>query len=356
MDTGRRISAFVRLGALAKLFANPSAAAQQEDRLYNKFNEKIEAAIKLSFFHNGWFTEANIRSAFDGIAAYLDEQGLRKWADSYPALKESRLPKRVGVIMAGNIPMVGFHDMLCVLLSGNIFAGKLSSDDKLLLPMLAEMLIAIEPEFKEQVSFVEGKLENLDAVIATGSNNTSRYFEYYFGKYPHIIRRNRNSVAVLDGTETNEELERLGKDIFQYFGLGCRNVSKIFIPRDFDLDRLFNAIYPFRHVIDNKKYGNNYDYNKTIYLLNGEQGLLENGFLVLKEDIGIASPVATLFYERYADDGSLHEKLRTDASAIQCIVSKRKDIRNAVGFGMTQCPAPWDYADGVDTMKFLLSV
>jgi hypothetical protein len=355
MDIERRINAFVRLGGLAKMFANP-AEAKRDDELYDRFSEKMEAAIRLSFFQNGWFTETNIRSAFDGIAAYLDEQSLREWTQRYPGLKKEGSPKRVGVIMAGNIPMVGFHDMLCVLLSGNIFLGKLSSDDKLLLPLLAEILVAIEPGFRDRVIFTEGKLAAIDAVIATGSNNSSRYFDYYFGKYPHIIRRNRNSIAVLDGTEMDEELELLGKDIFQYFGLGCRNISKLFIPQDFDLDRLFKAIYSYKHLVDNKKYGNNYDYNKTIYLLNGEKGLLENGFVVLKEDKNISSPVATIFYERYTDEASLLERLKADASAIQCIVSKRNDINNAVGFGMTQCPAPWDYADGVDTMKFLLSI
>lgn len=354
MDTVRRIDAFVRLGKLLKGFAKPGE--QQQDSLYNEFSERMEAAIRAAYFHNGWFTEANVRSAFEGIAAYLDERSLRAWLDKYPELEnKSSDPKRVGVIMAGNIPMVGFHDMLCVLLSGNIFVGKLSSDDKILLPRVVEMLIAIEPGFKDRVIFTEARMNDVDAMIATGSNNTSRYFEYYFGKYPHIIRKNRSSVAVLDGSETEEELRGLGKDIFQYFGLGCRNVSKLFIPQDFDLDRFFKAIYDYKWIVDNKKYGNNYDYNKTVYLLNGEQ-LLENGFVLLKEDIALSSPVAVIFYERYTDDEALRDRLRIDAASIQCIVSKRKDIKNKIDFGKTQCPAPWDYADGVDTMKFLLQL
>jgi hypothetical protein len=354
MEPGRRIDAFVRLGKLVKMFADPQC--RSGDPLYEQFGEKLEVAIRQVYFHNGWFTEENVRQAFAGIAAYLDERNLREWVSRYPEINtNSSAPKKVGVIMAGNIPMVGFHDMLCVLISGNILVAKLSSGDRILLPLVAEMLIAIEPAYKDLISFAEGRMNGMDAMIATGSNNSSRYFEYYFSKCPHIIRSNRNSVAVLDGTETEEELHELGKDIFQYFGLGCRSVSKLFIPHDFDLDRVFKAIFGYKNLVDNKKYGNNYDYNKTVYLLNGDK-LIENGFVLFKEDTRLSSPVATVFYERYLDDKILHARLSMDAPAIQCIVSKRKDINNTVDFGRTQCPAPWDYADGVDTLKFLLQL
>jgi hypothetical protein len=353
LDIDRRISAFAKLGRFMRAVADKGATA---DGLYSQLEEKTEGSIRLSFAHNGWFTDANVRKAFSGIASYLQEDKLHEWLSAYPELKgNGHTPKRIGVIMAGNIPMVGFHDMLCVLLSGNTFIGKLSSSDTVLMPHIAEVLVSIEPAFKEMIVFTMGKLQNIDAIIATGSDNTARYFDHYFGKYPHIIRRNRNSVAVLDGSETEEQLKELAKDIFQYFGLGCRNVSKLYVPEDYDLDRVFKAIYGYKDIVDNKKYGNNYDYNKTVYLLNGED-LLENGFVLLKKDKAIASPVATIFYERYSNRNAIRAILEERANAIQCVVSNSKDIGNTVGFGQTQCPEPWDYADGVDTMKFLLGL
>jgi acyl-CoA reductase-like NAD-dependent aldehyde dehydrogenase len=231
MDKERRIKAFARLGKFMKAFAGKEKTGAAETQLHEAFGEKMEAVIKASFYHNGWFTEENVRNAFGAQSAALEEEKLRQWLGNYPGLENTRDPKRVGVIMAGNVPMVGFHDMLCVLISGNTFVGKLSSADKLLLPALAEALIAIEPGFGDRIVFTEGQLRSIDAVIATGSNNTARYFEHYFGKYPNIIRKNRNSVAVLDGSETEEEMRALGEDIFRYFGLGCRNVQGVYAQR-----------------------------------------------------------------------------------------------------------------------------
>lgn len=355
IDIERKIDAFARLGKFMKLFAVKHPPEAKNDPLYEKHGERMEEAIARAYHFNGWFTEENVRHAMGSIGDALTQDKLRQWLSSY-TINESKAPKKVGIVMAGNVPMVGFHDMLCVLMSGNICIGKLSSDDKLLLPRIAEVLADIEPLFKDRIAFTEGIFRDIDAVIATGSNNTARYFEHYFGKYPHIIRKNRNSVAVLDGSETEEELYALGKDIFQYFGLGCRNVAKIFIPEHFDLDRLFGAIFPYSEVVNNKKYGNNYDYNKTLYLLKGGENLLENGFLLLKEDVGLSSPVATLFYERYRDEEGLKERLRADLPNIQCIVSKRELGPGTVAFGKAQSPELWDYADRVDTIQFLLSL
>lgn len=355
MDIERKIEAFARLGKFMILFGVKHPPETKNNLLYEEHGEKIEEAITKAFHLNGWFTEENVRHAMSSIGDSLTRGKLEQWLGNYK-IDENKEPKQVGLVMAGNVPMVGFHDMLCVLLSGNISVGKLSSDDRLLLPRIAEVLIDIEPGFKDRLLFTEGIFKDIDAVIATGSNNTARYFEHYFGKYPHIIRKNRNSVAVLDGNETEEELYALGKDIFQYFGLGCRNVSKIFIPESFDLDRLFGAILPYSDVVNNKKYGNNYDYNKTLYLLKGGENLLENGFLLLKEDMGLSSPVATLFYERYSDEEGLKERLRADLPNIQCIVSRLDLGPGTVAFGKAQSPELWDYADRVDTMKFLLSL
>jgi len=252
--------------------------------------------------------------------------------------------------MAGNIPLVGFHDFLSVLISGNSVLVKLASNDKHFLPLIAKYLEYVEPSFNSKITFTEEKLTNFDAAIATGSNNTARYFDYYFGKYPNIIRKNRNSVAVITGNETENELKGLGEDIFRYFGLGCRSVSKLFVPKNYDFDNLFKAIYEYHDIINYAKYQNNYDYNKAVYLMS-EFKLLENGFLMLKEDQSYASPIASLFYEYYDDLNQLTEKLDTDTEQIQCVVSN--SIENAIPFGKTQQPSLTDYADGVDTLAFL---
>ena len=256
--------------------------------------------------------------------------------------------------MAGNIPLVGFHDFLCVLLSGNKVLAKLSSNDNLILPFLSKILLEQNPELKAYINFTEEKLENFDAVIATGSNNTSRYFEYYFGKYPNIIRKNRNSVAVLTGNETHEELALLGQDIFRYFGLGCRNVSKLFVPEGYNFDAFYTSIFEFQDIINQNKYANNYDYNKAVYLMSN-MNILDNGFLILKEDESFASPIACLFFEHYKDQSSLKEKLQLQEENIQCIVSNGW-FEDEIPFGKTQIPALMDYADSVDTLQFLLNL
>jgi hypothetical protein len=259
--------------------------------------------------------------------------------------------------MAGNIPMVGFHDLLAVLLSGNFAVIKLSGDDKHLLPFVTKILCTIEPAYKERIEFREGRLSEIDAVIATGSNNSARYFEYYFGKIPHIIRKNRNSVAVLSGDEPPEELKKLGADIFSYFGLGCRNVSKLFIPKGYDLNLFFNAIFSYQEIINHNKYANNFDYNRAVYLMGKDkEGLLENGFLFLVKSLEYASPVAVIFYEYYDDIALVNAKLTSDKEQIQCIVSNIQAIQNRIPFGKAQQPELWDYADNVDTMEFLIGL
>jgi hypothetical protein len=345
MDIEKRLKGFVKLGDFLRSISDKS----DEITLKNKKDE-LEHLINTIHQNNGWFSPPNVRTAILSLGEMLKESKLHKWLSRYKLT--DRDPKRVGVIMAGNIPLVGFHDMLCVLMSGNIFVGKLSSEDKLLLPKVVDILISLEPGFKERIIFSE-RIENIDAVIATGSDNTARYFEHYFGKYPNIIRKNRNSVAVLTGNESEEDLKGLAKDVFLYFGLGCRNVSKLFLPEGYDLDKIFGAFFSYKDIVNHNKYGNNYDYNKTIYLLNGEK-ILENGFLIMKEDKGISSPVAVLFYEYYKDLKEIEKRLETDAEKIQCIVGNSEPAN--VGFGKAQSPELWDYADNVDTMKFLLGV
>jgi hypothetical protein len=314
--------------------------------------KKIELILEEAERKNAWFDRENCLMTLHHWAGLLKKENLSQWLSSYSI---KNIPqKRIALILAGNIPLVGFHDLLCTLLIGHTAIVKLSSNDKILLPFLISELKNLTPIFEDKIIFMEEKLTDFDAVIATGSNNTARYFEYYFGKKPHIIRKNRNSVAILTGEETKEELELLGKDIFTYFGLGCRNVSKIFIPENYDFTNFFQAIYSFHSVMNHQKYINNYDYNKAVYLMNLEQ-LLENGFLLLKEDKHYASPIATLFYEKYTNISSLQERLTEDKELIQCIVSNGS-FPNSITFGQAQIPSLRDYADGIDTIAFLNNI
>ena len=348
MKTAEKIKAFSELGEFLNAFKSVNYST---DEAISSF----ENLILDSAHFNGWFIEDSVRCAVSGISSMLEKSKLEKWIANYNFL-ETKSPKRVGVIMAGNIPMVGFHDFLCVLISGNSCLAKLSSQDNRLLKAVAEKLVAIEPRFKEQIIFEEGKLENIDAVIATGSNNTSRYFEYYFGKYPNVIRKNRNSVAVLTGEETHEQLALLGDDLFMYFGLGCRNVSKLYVPEGYDFGIFFNAIESRKKIVFHSKYVNNYDYNKAILLVNKFQHF-DNGFLLLKEDDALTTPVSRLNYGFYKSRNEVKQELELRKDEIQCVVSaKQEEFNGGVSFGQSQSPELWDYADGVDTMKFLLTL
>lgn len=295
--------------------------------------------------YNGWFTPVAVKTAFLGISTWLNENDLTNWVESYPIREKN--PKTIALIMAGNIPLVGFHDFIAVFLSGNKALIKLSSDDKHLLPALVNLLALFDPEIKDWVEIKDFKLAGFDAVIATGSNNSANYFHSYFGKYPHIIRQNRSSIAVLDGTETKEELEALGEDIFTFFGLGCRNVSQIWIPQDFDLNRLFEALFKFNQVVNHNKYANNYDYNKAVFLMNLEN-LLDNGFLLLKEDDQLTSPLGMLHYKRYTDLSEVDQFIQTNEDKIQVVIG-----HHYTPFGKSQQPGLSDFADGIDTLAFL---
>ncbi len=342
-DHRKTFIAFVKLGDFLRNFCNSKF---QKDEWHNTLSE----TITLAGHHNGWFTHENIHYALEGWSKLLTEERLNKWLSNYNL--DLNQEKTVAIIMAGNIPLVGFHDFLSVLITGNKVLVKLSSNDKVLLPLIAQFLIEVEPSLKTCIQFTEDKLENFDAVIATGSNNTARYFEHYFSKGPNIIRKNRNSVAVLTGNETSQELTALGEDIFRYYGLGCRSVSKLFVPQEYDFDSFFKAIYEYNSIINKAKYANNYDYNKAVYLMS-EFKILENGFLMLKEDESYASPIASLFYETYDSVEALKLKLANEKEKIQCIVAKNFD-RAEVTFGKTQSPELEDYADGLDTVDFLL--
>ncbi|UYW02247.1 acyl-CoA reductase [Flavobacterium agricola] len=347
------IKTFVELGHFLSQFDKNGNKKKEDvlfnDEFYDAFIELIYGAQSL----NGWFTPEQVYFAIQSWAEALTETNLNTWVNAY-ADTENKPSKTIGLILAGNIPLVGFHDFLSVLITGNKALVKLSSNDQNLLPFLASYLIKINPDLTNQITFVKGKLEGFDAVIATGSNNTSRYFDFYFSNVPNIIRKNRNSVAILTGNESLEQLTALGQDIFTYFGLGCRNVSKLFVPENYDFKLFFEAMYAYKDVIYYEKYANNYDYNKAVYLMS-LFSILDNEFMTLKEDAGYASPISSVFYERYTDLEAVLNKIETDNQQIQCVVSNSIK-KGHVAFGETQHPKLWDYADNVDTIQFLLKL
>jgi hypothetical protein len=346
IDKGLMISSLSALGEEFRKASVPDLAT----------GTPLGRAIELGYMQNPWFLPQFTRFSFAAWAEALTEDKIRKWLEMYDAgHKKHKDPVVVGLIMAGNIPMVGLHDLLCILASGNKALVKYSSSDNQLIPALTELLITLVPEFEGRIITADGPLKNFDAIIATGSNNSSRYFEYYFSKYPSIIRKNRNGVAVLTGNETGEELRGLADDIFIYGGLGCRNVSKIYFPGNYPKESLFDSFSAYDFLQDNHKYMNNYDYQKSLLLINRVPHL-DNGFLLLKEDNALMTPVSVLNYETYANIESLKDHLILMQDQIQCTVTNNSLFENAVPFGRSQFPQLWDYADGVDTMAFLMNL
>jgi hypothetical protein len=309
-------------------------------------DEEWQQTKHKAYLENHWFvaefTELSVRNI---AQSFLQPHQLEQLITRYQIPDENPNPKKVGIVMAGNIPLVGFHDLLCVFLTGNHARIKASSKDEVLIKHLVKKLTEWNQQV-EQYIIISEMIKNCDAYIATGSNNSSRHFEYYFGKYPSIIRKNRTSVAILTGKEIPEELEKLSDDVYQYFGLGCRNVTKIFVPKNYDFIPLLNAFKKYDHLIDHHKYKNNYDYNLAVHILNN-QYYMTNGSIILVENESPFSPISQLHYEYYSNEQEVREKLKNDQN-VQCIVSK-KDIK----FGGAQCPGVCDYADRVDTMEFL---
>lgn len=319
-------------------------------------DDKLDQAIVQSYQENQWFTEENSRHALNAIALeFLAQEKLEAWAAQYPIKDQDFPEKTIGLVMAGNIPLVGFHDWLCVFVSGNRARVKLSDKDKRLLPFLVHKMGEWHQESRAYTEFLgEGdRLSGFDAVIATGSNNTARYFEQYFGKYPNIIRRNRNAIAVLNGLETLEDMQALGRDIFSYFGLGCRNVSKLYVPHGYHFDALLEALHEYRELANHNKYKNNFDYNFTLYILN-QMPHLSNGCLLLREDPALQARIASVHYEYYDDLYDIDTMLADKQEEIQCVVGniKLRDYE-VLPFGKSQEPGLSDYADGVDVMGFL---
>tara|TARA_B110000438_G_scaffold26478_1_gene25218 strand:- start:16469 stop:17470 length:1002 start_codon:yes stop_codon:yes gene_type:complete len=320
-----------------------SALGDQIKRDPNIFFEDSLNNAKIS---NSWFTKDNIDVSVSSILKFLEFNNLLKWVSNYSFINKD--VKSILIIMAGNIPFVGLHDLICVLISGNKAIVKISSKDNILIETLINNLILLEPKMKDFILITKDVVKaNFDAIIATGSDNSSKYFDYYFKSTNSIIRKNRRSIAILDGTESDLELNGLADDVFLYFGLGCRSVSKLFLPVNYDLDKLFKVFLKYSDVINHQKYSNNYDYNKTIYLMNKEN-ILDNGFILLKEDISIQSPISMLFYEFYNIRSELDKYINDNSNLFQCIISK-----NDIDFGQSQFPKLDDYADNIDTLEFL---
>lgn len=334
------IQGFSALGDYLESFVNI-----KDDNTDLLSNHELSNIMQLAKSKNSWFTIENQKHAINEWAKSLQKNNLEKWTENYSFTNEQ---KTIGVIAAGNIPMVGFHDLISVLLSGNKIQLKLSSKDDILIPFMVDLLIKFSPEIKNRIKIVE-RLKKYEAVIATGSDNTARYFESYFSHVPHIIRKNRTSIAVLNGNETKEEMDFLAQDILQYFGLGCRNVTKVFVPENYDLNQIFNALFSWKDVINHHKYANNYDYYRAIYLMKNVD-FLENGFFMIKRDEGLFSPISVLFYDTYKDKSDLDFKLKQNQEKTQCVVG---NLQNAIPLGQAQTPNLWDYADGVDTMRWL---
>jgi hypothetical protein len=315
-----------------------------------RYSEELNLLAGQQHINNQWFTPDNVKLALNSIANELTTENLTRWTSAYPGLRKNKTPFRAGVIMAGNIPLVGFHDFLSVLISGNILIAKTSSKDSDLIKFIAEILCTINPDFSEFIQFTTDKLSGFDAVIATGSNNSSRYFEYYFGRYPNIIRKNRNSVGIITGDESSDDIRELGKDIFTYFGLGCRNVSKIWLPRGYDLTELTAHWGSFSNLVYHNGYANNYDFNKAVYIVNREK-FHDAGHLLMREDTSLTSPISVLHFEYYDSENTVIQQTEMLSDRIQCIAGK-----NHIAFGTAQAPRLWDYADGIDTLEFLQKI
>lgn len=341
MNIENQVLGLTRLSDYIKEFL----AKNPED--YSENDSDFELLLKKSEIENPWFTLENQKFALQQWADLLTEENINNWIKEYSI---SKISKRVGLILAGNIPLVGFHDVTSVVLSNHIPVIKLSSKDRYMIPFLLKKW----KEFSDnqvEFEFVE-RLENFDAVIATGSNNTARYLEYYFKNHLNIIRKNRTSIAVLKGDETTEELQLLAKDIFQYFGLGCRNVTRLFIPQDFVIDRLFENFLNYQDIINHNKYANNYEYNRAVYLLNQEK-FWDNNFVMMKEDEKLFSPLSVINFSRYSSLGEVKNFIAENEENIQCVVAKEELGLNSVKLGEAQNPGLDVYADNVDTMKFL---
>jgi hypothetical protein len=345
------ISAFVHL---AQRFSELTSGSMNEE---NPRKSNWQQTITKARIANGWFDEEMVKKSLEAWTIALQPQKIEQWLNRYDLkVLDAEKQKSVGLILAGNIPLVGLHDVLCLIASGHKGIIKMATDDSVLLPFVLDILSEKIPDVKERLQFTGGLMKNADAFIATGSNNSARYFDYYFSGKPNIIRKSRFSWAILNGDESDIDLELLMDDIFLYYGLGCRSVSKLFLPHDYPIDNIFRHSLKYLSLYENKKYSNNYDYHRAIYLLNRDE-FYDNNFMLLKPDKANSSPVSVLFFERYSSSEEMEARVKEHTNEIQCIAAKNNwNVPSRVDFGTTQFPSLSDYADGIDTMEFLLSL
>jgi Acyl-CoA reductase (LuxC). len=344
------IRTFDKLGYLLREFNK----FHRNDKYFSTFSKKFfpffQKTINKITILNNWFRTEDLLITFDQWGNALKKEKLEQWINKYSFTNKKS--KSILVIMPGNIPMVGFHDFICVLLSGNKIIIKLSEEDNLLLPFLCKIIIHENPIFKKKIKFTNNIFyEKFDYVIATGSNNTARYFEYYFRKFPLLLRKSKTSVAILQGNETEEELISLNKDMLTYSGRGCRNVGKIFVPYNYDVYSILNKSFISEYITNNHKYIDNYRYYLSIYTMN-KVSFQKNRFVLLKEEINYHSPISVIYYEFYDDLNQLKRKIIENNHRIQCVVSKNF-FEKEISFGASQYPKLEDYADDIDTMQFL---
>ncbi|MFT6715959.1 MAG: hypothetical protein ACJA0Q_000588 [Saprospiraceae bacterium] len=346
MDIDRRIKSFLSTGEsirkVLKSTHSKELSLEAERALFH--------VIPSAFHKNAWFSELSVRSSLEGLVRMLNESDMLDWLSvSLASIKKKKEVSRIGIVMAGNLPLVGFHDLLCVLLAGEYAVIKMSSDDVQLLPLILNILEAHDKSISDSYCVENKGIKNIDKIIATGSDNTARYFEYYFAKYPSVIRKSRTSVAVISENITDQKIKELAKDMFQYYGLGCRNVSKLFLPKGFSVPHLIDHLRSYEAKMDNIKYINNLEYHKSILLINGAQ-YLDGGFFLMRESNDLFSPVSITNYQFYDHEQEVIDYLKEHDSQIQCVVGQSGEV----GFGQAQSPKLWDYADKIDVMKFLL--
>jgi len=356
MKIEKIIESFETLGLFLKQFSTISFIENPElETLNEQFSNNFQKALIKAEQCNPWFTSEFLQISLHAFSTMLSPGNLNNWLSKYEIIPSGGKSKNIGLVSAGNIPLVAFHDMISVLITGHNLHLKLSSKDDILFPEIIKILVFLSGEFEDRIKLYEGKLENIEAVIATGSNNSSRYFEYYFGKYPHIIRKNRNSIAILTGEESPDQLKKLADDVFLYFGLGCRNVSKIYMPKGYDPTIILDNFSHYNYLANHTKYFNNYEYQRAILLVNIIP-FLDNGFLIFREDSSLNSPIACLHYEFYDNQVGLKSLLELEKDKIQCIVSETELFSDNTKFGQSQYPNLNDYADNVDTIEFLLNL
>ncbi len=321
----------------------------------NSINNESFPSFEIIYANNPWFSEENVKFSLNEWSEQLTEENLRKWISKYPFNENTGKGIKLGIVMAGNIPLVGLHDFICGFITGCEIRIKLSSKDNILMKWLIEYIIRKNPELSSKIIFTEDQLSDFNAVIATGSNNTNRYFEYYFKDYEKILRRNRSSLAILDGNESEETLHKLADDIFMYFGLGCRNISKLYLPQGYDFNNLGEAFQKYIHLIDCHKFANNFNYQYTILSMNITKHVNTKNCLLI-ESTKLSSPISVINYEFYDDVNDIIKQTEILAENLQCIVTENKKFENSIPFGETQKPIITDYADNIDTIDFIINL